>query len=540
MRKTKTVILALVLAIIVAIPSITIARPLDEVPQRTENDVVYVPLRQTAYAHGAIVDWHGETRTVYVTFANGETWSFSVDDLVSEIGGFIEPPGVTWIPLDFAVQRFAATLTYEVIVTNFMERFAIRDIVGATLMMSAEMQQAFDLNMGILVPHGDIEGFVVIDASYVPGFHVFDVAATHVMGEAVYNIAVNDMGEIAGLGIDFIFEPMLPPVNATYTAETIILGVGTAWPLDGILTLPENASADNPVPAVILVHGSGAQNMDLSLFNNRPFFDIADYLSSNGIAVLRYNKRTFTHRTAFGQAFGSNVTVWEESIEDALLAVELLRADERIGSVFVAGFSLGAMLAPRIMEEGNLDGAIMMGGSPRRLYEISYDQNMQVITDALNDLPDLIAAGVISQEEADAILTANLDIIASALEEARNMPNMTEAELAEAVIFGMPAIYQLSIVESLPQIFMARNTTPVLILHGDRDFQVFTEQDFNVLVSYTQGMAHVQSILYNNVNHMFMQSQTSYNDIRDYMPTDRVYEQVLRDILAWINSIVNQ
>jgi len=523
-----------------AIPTIVIARPLDEVPQRVENGVVYVPLRQTAYAHGATVDWHGETRTAHITFADGGTWTFSVDALVSEVGGFIEPSGVTWIPLDFAVQRFTAASTHEVVVKNFMEKLAARDVVSATLMMSVEMQQAFDLNMGILMPHGDVESFVILDGSYVPGFHVFDVAATHVKGVAVYNIVVNDIGEIAGLSFDFIFEPMLPPINATYTAEAIIVGEGTAWSLDGILTLPENASADNPVPAVILVHGSGGQNMDLSLFNNRPFFDIADYLSSNGIAVLRYNKRTFTHRAAFTQAFGNNVTVWEESIEDAILAAALLQADERIGDVFVAGFSLGAMLAPRIMEEGNLDGAIMLGGSPRRLYEISHDQNIQLITDALNDLDDLIAAGVISQEEADDLLAASLDTVSNALEEARNMPNMTEDELADAVIFGLPAVYQLSIAESLPQIFIARNTTPVLILHGDRDFQVFTEEDFNVLVNYTQGMAHVQTILYDNVNHMFMQSQTAYNDTRDYMPTGRVYEQVLRDIVAWITSLVNQ
>ena len=539
MKKTKSVILALVLVVVMSIPSIVVARPLNEMPQRTENGVVYVPLRQTAYANGATVDWHSQTRTVNVTFASGETWTFSVDTLVNEVGGFIEPPGITWIPLDFATQIFNAALSYEITVTNFMERLASGDVVGATLMMDTEMQQAFDLNMGIFMPHGDIESFTIIDGSYVSGFYVFDVSVTHIKGTAVYNIAVNNMGKIAGLAFDFIFEPMLPPANATYVAESIAIGAGTAWPLDGILTIPENASTSNPVPVVILVHGSGAQNMDLSIFNNRPFFDIADYLSSNGIAVLRYNKRTFSHRAAFIQAFGNDVTVWQETIEDALLAAELLQADERIGHVFVAGFSLGGMLAPRIMEEGNLDGAIMLGGSPRPLYEISYDQNMQLITNALDDLHDLVTAGVISKEDADAMLAANLEIIANALDEARNMPNMTEAELAETMIFGMPAVYQLSIVESLPQIFIIRNTKPVLILHGDRDFQVFTEQDFNVLVSYTQGIEHVQTILYDNVNHMFMQSQTSYNDIRDYMPTDRVYEQVLRDILAWINSIIN-
>ena len=91
-------------------PTLATARPLDEVPQRTENGVVYVPLRLTAYAHGATVEWDSATRTAYITTINGGTWAFVINDLIREVGGFVESPGITWIPLDFAVKLFAPAL----------------------------------------------------------------------------------------------------------------------------------------------------------------------------------------------------------------------------------------------------------------------------------------------------------------------------------------------------------------------------------------------------------------------------------------------
>ena len=101
MKKSKTAIVALVLALMMAIPTIVIAQPMDDIPQRTENGVVYVPLRQAAYAHGAAVEWNGVTRTVYITDADGNRQGV----IVEAAGGFIED-GTSWIPLDFAAGLF--------------------------------------------------------------------------------------------------------------------------------------------------------------------------------------------------------------------------------------------------------------------------------------------------------------------------------------------------------------------------------------------------------------------------------------------------
>ena len=74
--------------------------------------------------------------------------------------------------------------------------------------------------------------------------------------------------------------------------ENIVVGKDTKYPLKGILTLPDNIT--EPVPAVVLVHGSGSSNMDEKVGKITPFKDLAEGLAKQGIACVRYNKRSFS------------------------------------------------------------------------------------------------------------------------------------------------------------------------------------------------------------------------------------------------------
>ena len=75
--------------------------------------------------------------------------------------------------------------------------------------------------------------------------------------------------------------------------EKIVIGKGTKYPLNGLLTLPAHAS--RPVPAVVFVHGSGSSNMDEKVGKLTPFQDLAEGLAKHGIASIRYDKRSFAH-----------------------------------------------------------------------------------------------------------------------------------------------------------------------------------------------------------------------------------------------------
>ena len=75
--------------------------------------------------------------------------------------------------------------------------------------------------------------------------------------------------------------------------EKITVGEHTKYPLNGLLTLPEQTA--HPVPAVVFVHGSGTSNMDEKVGKLTPFKDLAEGLAKYGIASIRYDKRSFAH-----------------------------------------------------------------------------------------------------------------------------------------------------------------------------------------------------------------------------------------------------
>ena len=161
-------------------------------------------------------------------------------------------------------------------------------------------------------------------------------------------------------------------------SEQITVGAGTDYPLKGLLTLPDDLSG--PVPAVVMVHGSGASNMDEKVMKLTPFKDLAEGLAEHGGASLRYDKRTNAHGFKLIRQKHFTITVKEETIEDAILAVNMLKNDPRIdhNRIFILGHSMGAMLAPRIDAEGaDVKGLIMMAGTPYRLEDIVLRQLRQ-------------------------------------------------------------------------------------------------------------------------------------------------------------------
>jgi len=367
----------------------------------------------------------------------------------------------------------------------------------------------------------------------------------------------------------------------TFTSEEVIVGEGGRWPLSGTLTIPAYASPESPVPAVVLVQGSGASNRNLAMGPNQAFYDIAVYLSSHGIAVLRYDKRTYVHATELMQEYGTGFTVWEETIEDAILAAELLRADPRIDSsrIYMAGLSLGGMLAPRIHASGgDFAGLIIMAGSPRQLYELVADQERhlveigrqqltyldQALDLQLTELMILLA----TLDEADAmyeevqaainlledlIATPQDDIYNEAIEQlnqleelidefhtaASAVTNMTAEEAQAAIIGAFTAYYLRDMALNPTPEILAEITVPMLILHGDNDFQVFTQADFMLFQELIGYRGNVAFRLYPGLNHIFMPSVAANlpeSIVEMETVTANVYAPVLRDIVDWILS----
>ena len=195
-------------------------------------------------------------------------------------------------------------------------------------------------------------------------------------------VVFNKQDQISGLffkpaaGASSTPQAYNPPAyvkTGSFHESEVTVGSGE-WALPGTLTLPEGSG---PFPAVVLVHGSGPNDRDETIGPNKPFRDLAWGLASQGIAVLRYDKRTRAHASQFTPDVLARLTVKEETVDDALLAAQLLRQTQGIDPkrIVILGHSLGAMLAPRIgQQDPTLAGLIILAGPTRPLEDITADQ----------------------------------------------------------------------------------------------------------------------------------------------------------------------
>jgi len=299
--------------------------------------------------------------------------------------------------------------------------------------------------------------------------------------------------------------------------EEITIGQGTEFPLDGILALPDDTERD--IPAVVLVHGSGPQDKDETIKAVAPFRDIAETLADKGIATLRYDKRTKTYGKEMME-HPRDITVENETIEDALRATQLLRADPRIGKVFILGHSLGGMLAPRIdAEGGDFEGIIIAAGSPRTLREIMLDQ----FADTGKQYKWLIRK--IAEKQ-----------IKKITQEFATLDSMSDEEARQKRLFGQTRAYYFKEMEAHPAgQYLEALTKPVLIFQGDKDFQVYPDKDFEGYRQLLEGRPNVTLKLYPGLNHVFTESCKT-KTIKDYATPGTVDSRVTDDIASWILS----
>jgi dienelactone hydrolase len=279
------------------------------------------------------------------------------------------------------------------------------------------------------------------------------------------------------------------------------------------LTIPVGAG---PFPAVVLVHGSGPNDRDETIGANKPFKDLAWGLASRGVAVLRYEKRT----KQYGAKMVSipKLTAKEELIDDALAAVELLRKTEGIDAkrIFVLGHSLGGMFVPRIGRlDPNIAGLIALAGTTRPLEDVIPEQLAYLFS----------LDGTVSPEEQKQIDEAK--------EQAAKVKTL-KPEDAGSTAFGVPASYWLDLRGYDPAESAKALQQPLLILQGERDYQV-TMEDFKRWNAAVAGKKNVTLKSYPGLNHLFI-AGTKPSTPLEYDQPAHVDEHVIDDIASWIKK----
>ena len=170
---------------------------------------------------------------------------------------------------------------------------------------------------------GDLKAWRIVGRTEIEGSQVRIVNLDFANAPKAFalKVSVSASGEIGGLYfIPAQSEAISTPPSyirpAAFTTHEVKVGRADA-PLGGTVTTPVGKG---PFPGAVLVAGSGPNDRDENVLANHPFKDLAEGLSSNGIAVLIYDKRT----RVYPGAPVKHLTVDYEVIDDAVAAVAIL------------------------------------------------------------------------------------------------------------------------------------------------------------------------------------------------------------------------
>lgn len=411
---------------------------------------------------------------------------------------------------------------------RFVELVEAGDLAEAASMFDATMTQALPTEqLGRLwteveTQAGAFKEMTGTRQEQQQGYDVVFVTTAFERATLDIKVVFDAQGRIAGLFF-------LPPGTATPSTESdlpdyiqrdsfeeleVTIGEGE-WVLPGTLSLPKGAG---PSPVVVLVHGSGPNDRDETIGPNKPFRDLAWGLASRGIAVLRYEKRT----KIYGEKMQTDpgLTVREETIDDALAAVRLLRQREDIDPdrIFVLGHSLGGMLAPRIgAADPDIAGLIVLAGLTRPLEDTVIDQFTYIFS----------LDGTISAEEQQ-----QLDELERQAATVKSPVLSSTTPLSETM--GIPASYWLDLRGYDPVETAKTIKQPLLILQGERDYQV-TMEDFARWRTGLAGSERATFKSYPDLNHLFVSGEGPSRP-EEYQRPGHVAPQVIEDITMWIKQ----
>ncbi|MFT4179518.1 MAG: alpha/beta fold hydrolase [Thermomonas sp.] len=396
----------------------------------------------------------------------------------------------------------------------------------------AQVEAMFSANMAAAVPAdklkavweslpaqvGKAGGRGEAKVSTEGGATLVKVPLHYELAELVASFAIDGEGKIVG----FLIQPAqaaapapAPAVaeDAAYIERDFSIGED-ARALPGTLAISKNI--DKPVPAVVLVHGSGPQDRDETIGASKPFLDIARGLAAQGIAVLRYEKRTKARPQNFANG---NFGVDEETTFDAVQAVDALRKTDGIDGkrVFVLGHSQGGMMAPRIAAlSGHVSGLVLLAAPARPLLDIVIEQNRRLAV--LDD-------GKTSDAERDAI---------NALIEQVRITRNAATDPATKTVMGQPVGYWRSIDGVDPVAEAQRVALPMLVLQGARDIQV-VDADWQAWKAAFDGDGKVQFKLYEKLNHLAIPGEGE-GSLAEYQQPGHVDPQLIDDVAAWIKA----
>ncbi|MCE1246794.1 MAG: DUF3887 domain-containing protein [Firmicutes bacterium] len=352
--------------------------------------------------------------------------------------------------------------------------------------------------------------------------NVFKAHCRFEKDQLVIITAFNEKGKL----VAFLLQPADDPrpweapsyANLSEFSEREVKFGSEEWELPGTLTLPK---VKGKCPVVVLVHGSGPQDRDESIGPNKIFKDLAWGLASQGIGVLRYEKRTLYYSLKVASQI-NKVTLETETVDDAVEAVKFLKTVPEVdpNAIYVLGHSLGGMAVPLIAEKdgGRSAGFIIMAGSVKPLEDLILEQ----VTYIFN------LDGKITDEE-----QAELDKIKQQVAAVKN-PNLSPDFPASGLPLEVPAPYWIYLKNYHIAEEASKIKKPVLCLQGARDYQV-TPDNLDLWKDALRGNKKASFVLFPGLNHLFITGQGPCKP-EEIMAQGHVDENVVKTIIRWVKK----
>lgn len=335
-------------------------------------------------------------------------------------------------------------------------------------------------------------------------------------------------------------EPKTP--FAYYTEEVTFKNEKNNIIFSGTLTRP---AKEGIYPAVVVVSGSGPQNRDEELMDHKPFLVLADHLTKNGIAVLRYDDRGVEKS---GGKFETATSA--DFANDAEAAFNYLKTRKDINKkkIGIAGHSEGGMIAPMVAAK-NPDVAfiVMMAGTGIAGDELMMLQNYLIgkaggmPEEELTRLAGINkkAYDIVKQEPDESAikekLTAMFDIELKPLLHTKGIPQSQINSYAAMQVEEISSPWFVYFLKYNPATVLEKVKCPVLAINGEKDLQVAPMANLDAIKRATDksGNKKVTVKQLPGLNHLFQESATG--SPADYATIEQTFSPIaLNEITGWI------
>ncbi|MDG2055023.1 MAG: alpha/beta fold hydrolase [Phycisphaerales bacterium] len=314
--------------------------------------------------------------------------------------------------------------------------------------------------------------------------------------------------------------------------------------LAGTLTTP---AGDGLFPAVLLITGSGPQNRDEEVFGHKPFWVIADYLTRQGIAVLRVDDRGVGGSTRRGAPLTATSFDFAEDVE---AGISFLRTQREIdpASIGLIGHSEGGMIAPIVAARDPRVAFIILLAGPGVPCEQLLLRQDELMLRASGASEEEIAQSRVGQKAIfEIVLNEELkpenannqirEIIEAMPELNQDTDASFQRDNREKLIGKISSPWFKTFLRYDPQPTLSQVTCPVLAINGELDLQVSCEENLEgIATALNQGGNSDTTIQsFPQLNHPLQHCKTG--QISEYAQIDEtISEEVLVLVAAWITE----